>query len=244
MLVRFPVDEVSMQTIDKIEADPDVRELLSILLDRKNKDFHNYGSIICFCYKEEDLTSLQSHKTLPKKVRTWIKRKSFERDDTYIKFFKHLFSLYSSVSQTYEGWDRLGKIRSIFPESYIYSRVRDRYASRPGSEVRRECYVVVDGWDSRIDRKSQEGQKIDIGAWDPVEQRGEIYEAKVKAYLKEKEHQLDFLETIRKVSKKRLDVILASFAPKQVVLDHLKNFFPNRKISNINVFGIDELENL
>ncbi len=244
MRVEFPVDERSLRYIGSLEDDPDTKAIISILLDKRSEDFHNYASIICFCYKEVDLINLPEVKHLPKKVKAWIKRKSFERDETYLKFFTHLFSLYSSFSQTYQGWDRLGKFRSVFPESYVYHRVVDRHGTRPDTVVRRECYVVINGWDSRSERTKKEGQKLDVGMWDGVEQKGKVFETKVKAYIKEKEHQLNLLETIRDVSKKRIDVILASFAPKKVVLKHLESFFPGRDLSKINIFGIDELQNL
>jgi hypothetical protein len=244
MHVEFPTDERSLKYIEALGDDPDIKAILSILLDKRSEDFHNYASIICFCYREDDLINLPEVKHLPKKVKAWVKRKSFEHDATYLKFFTHLFSLYSSFSQTYEGWDRLGKFRSLFPESYVYHRLMDRYGSRPEVVVSRECYVVINGWDSRRQRTKKQGQKIDVGMWDRAEQKGKAFEAKVKAYISEKEHQLDFLETIREVSKKRIDVILASFAPKEVVLSHLKSFFPKRDISKINIFGIDELKNL
>jgi hypothetical protein len=242
--VEFPVDERSLRYIESLEDDPDMKAILSILLDKRSEDFHNYASIICFCYKEDDLVSLLDVKNLPKKVKAWVKRKSFERDETYLRFFTHIFSLYSSFSQTYEGWDRLGKFRSVFPEYYVYRRLSDKYAPRPEVVVRRECYVVIDGWDTRKDRTKKQGQKVDVAMWDEAEQKGKVFEAKVKAYIKEKEHQLELLETIRDVSNKRIDIILASFAPKQVVLKHLKSFFPRRDLSKINIFGIDELKNL
>lgn len=245
MDVQFPVDERSLRYIETLEADPDIQAILAILLDRRKKDdFYHYASIICFCYREEDLINIMDVKHLPKKVKAWIKRMSFENDPTYLLFFKHLFSLYSSFAQTYQGWDKLGKYRSIFPESYIFHRVKERYTDKPGSTVERECFIIIDGWDSRIQRTREEGQKVDIGAWDPNEERGEVYEAKVKMYIKEKEHQLDFLETIREVSRKRIDVSLASFAPKKVIFQHLKSFFPGRDLSQINILGIEELQML
>ncbi len=222
---------------------PDIKAILTILLKNK-KDFHNYASIICFCYKEDDLINLPDVKHLPRKVKSWIKKMSFDNDPTYIQFFKHLFSLYSSFSQTYEGWDKLGKHRSLFPETYIYYMVKEKYAARANSIVARECYVVINGWDSRIDRSKAAGQKVDVAAWDMESQRGEAYEAKVKIYIKEKEHQLEFLETIRAISEKKIDVFLASFAPKGVVLQQLKSFFPGRDLSQINILGIDELQNM
>ncbi|MBI5287003.1 MAG: hypothetical protein HY878_05370 [Deltaproteobacteria bacterium] len=245
MYVQFPVDERSRGYIEELERDPDIQVILSILLDKRKKDdFSHYASIICFCYKEEDLINIMDVKHLPKKVKVWVKRMSFESDPTYLTFFKHLFSLYSSFVQTYQGWDKLGKYRSIFPEVYIFHRVKDRYVSKPNSIVERECFIVIDNWDSRIHRTREEGQKVDAGAWDPDEERGEVYEAKVKMYIKEKEHQLEFLETIKERSKGSIDVFLASFAPKQVMLKHLKSFFPDRDMSRINLVGIDELRNL
>lgn len=244
MHVEFPVDEKSLRYIESLEDDPDTKALLSILLAKRGEDFHNYASIICFCYRESDLVNLAEVKHLPKKVKAWIKRKSFERDETYLKFFTHLFSLYSSFSQTYQGWDRLGKFRSVFPESYVYHRMMERHGDCPGTVVSRECYVVINGWDTRKARTRKEGQKVDVGMWNSREEKGKAFETKVKAYIKEKEHQLDLLETIRDVSKKRIDVVLASFAPKDVVLKHLKSFFPRRDLSRINIFGIDEIENL
>ncbi len=244
MKVEFPVDERSLRYIESLEEDPDIKAILTILLDKRTGDFYNYASIICFCYREEDLVNLPDVRHLPRKVKAWIKRKSFENDPTYLKFFKHLFSLYSSFKQTYTGWDRLGKYRSVFPESYIYHRMLDRYSTQKDVKVARECYVVIDDWDSRVNRTRKEGQKVDVGVWNPTEQRGEVFEAKVKVYIKEKEHQLEFLETIRKVSNKRIDVFLASFAPKSVILNHLKSFFPGRDLSQIGILGINELQNL
>jgi hypothetical protein len=213
-------------------------------LDKRKQDFHNYASIICFCYKEEDLINLPDVKYLPYKVKAWIKRKSFDHDTNYLTFFKHLFSLYSGFVQTYEGWDKLGKHRSVIPESYVYHRIKERYASKLEVKVERECFVVIDGWSSQRDRTKDEGQKIDIGVWNCIAQHGEAYEVKVKVYIKEKEHQLEFLETIRKLSNKKVDVFLASFAPKHVILQHLKSFFPGRDLSQINILGVDELQNL
>ena len=244
MNVDFPVDERFLRYIEAIEDDPDIKAIISILLDKRKQDFYNYASLICFCYKEEDLINLPDVKHLPEKVKAWIKRKSLDHDPAYITFFKHLFSLYSGFVQTYEGWDKLGKHRSVIPESYIYHRIKERYASRPDVKVERECFVVIDGWDSRINRTKAEGQKIDAGVWDEAAQHGEVYEVKVKVYIKRKEHQLEFLEMIRRLSNKKLDVFLASFAPKQVVLQHLKSFFPGRDMSQINVLGVDELQNL
>lgn len=227
-----------------MEDDPDIKAIISILLEKRKEDFYNYASIVCFCYKEEDLINLPDVKHLPNRVKAWIKRKSFDQDTEYIIFFKHLFSLYSGFVQNYEGWDKLGKHRSVIPEAYIYHRTKERYAGKPGAKVERECFVVIDGWDSRRNRTKDEGQKVDVAVWDGPAQHGEVYEVKVKVYIKEKEHQLEFLETIRKVSNKRIDVILASFAPKHVVLQHLKTFFPGRDLSQINIFGVDELQNL
>ena len=244
MNVKFPVDERALHRVESLEADPDVQAILSILLSKKGRDFYNYASIICFCYKEEDLINLSDVKHLPNKVKSWIKRMSFENDPAYLTFFKHLFSLYSSFSQTYSGWDKLGKYRSIFPEVYIYKRIKDKYVSKPSSVVERECFVVIDDWDSRVNRGKMEGQKIDVGAWDPSSQKGEAYEAKVKIYIKEKIHQIEFLEKIKEVSEGRIEVYLASFAPRHVILQHLKSFFPGKDLSRINILGIDELQNL
>ncbi len=244
MHVDFPVDEKALRFIESLESDPDVRALLSILLERRGKDFYNYASIICFCYREEDLMNLPDVKHLPRKVKSWIKRMSFEKDRTYLHFFKHLFSLYSSFSQTEKGWEELGKFRSVFPESYIYHRMKEKYASRKRAIVRRECFVVIDGWDSRVHRTKEEGQKIDVGTWDPDVERGECFECKVKIYIKEKEHQLEFLETIKEISKGRLSVYLASFAPKRVVLNQLRSFFPGRDLSKITILGLEEISNL
>ncbi|MBI3399202.1 MAG: hypothetical protein HY026_08260 [Deltaproteobacteria bacterium] len=244
MRVDFPIDERSLRYVESMEDDPDIKAIISILLDKQKEDFYNYASIICFCYREEDLINLPDIKHLPHKVKAWIKRKSFDRDPTYFTFFKHLFSLYSGFVQTYEGWDKLGKHRSVIPEAYIYHRTKERYASKPAVKVERECFVVIDGWDSRIHRSKEVGQKVDIGVWDDAAQHGEVYEVKVKMYIKEKEHQLEFIETIRKVSSRRIDVFLASFAPKHVVLHHLRTFFPGRNLDQINVLGVDELQNL
>lgn len=244
MKVDFPADERSLRYIETMEDDPDIKAIISILLDKRKQDFHNYASIICFCYKEEDLINLPDVRHLPEKVKAWIKRKSFDNDPAYITFFKHLFSLYSGFVQTYEGWDKLGKHRSVIPESYVYHRTKERYASKPQVKIERECFVVMDGWDSRKARTKNQGQKVDVGVWDDAAQHGEVYEVKVKVYIKEKEHQLEFLETIRKLSDKKIDVFLASFAPKHVVLQHLKIFFPGRDLSQINILGVEELQNL
>src|SRR3989344_1928850 len=202
-----------------MEDDPDIKAVISILLDKRKEDFYNYASIVCFCYREQDLMNLPNVRHIPDKVKAWIKRKSFDQDPAYFTFFKHLFSLYSGFVQTYEGWDKLGKYRSVIPESYVYHRMREKYASRP--EV-----------------------KVEVGVWDDIAQRGEVYEVKVKVYIKQKEHQLKFLEIIRKLSNKKVNVFLASFAPKNVVLQHLKAFFPGRDLSQINIMGVDELRNL
>lgn len=244
MHVEFPVDERSLRYVESMENDPDINAIISILLDKRKEDFHNYASIICFCYKEEDLVNLPDVKHLPNKVKAWIKRKSFDQDSAYFTFFKHLFSLYSGFVQTYEGWDKLGKRRSVIPEAYIYHRLKDKYSGRPEIKVQRECFVVIDEWDSRIHRTKDEGHKVDVGMWDYVAQSGEVYEVKVKVYIKEKEHQLAFLETIRKMSNGKIIVFLASFAPKHVVLHHLKIFFPGRDLSQISILGVDELQNL
>ncbi len=244
MHVGFPVDERSLRHIEAMENDPDINAIISILLNKRKEDFYNYASIICFCYKEEDLINLPDVRHLPNKVKAWIKRKSFDQDLSYFTFFKHLFSLYSGFVQTYEGWDRLGKHRSVIPEAYVYHRTKERHASKPLIKVARECFVVINGWDSRINRTKEEGQKVDLGVWDDEAQHGEVYEVKVKVYIKEKEHQLEFLETIRKVSEKRIDCFLASFAPKHVVIQQLKSFFPGRDLSQINILGVDDLQNL
>ncbi|HHL39123.1 MAG TPA: hypothetical protein ENJ37_01315 [Deltaproteobacteria bacterium] len=244
MNVEFPVDEKSLRYIESLEGDPDISAILQILLDKKNADFHNYASIICFCYKEEDLANLMDVKHLPRKVKAWIKRKSFDNDPTYLKFFRHLYALYSSFQQTYEGWDKLGKYRSLFPESYVYHKLLDKYSDIKDAVVSRECYIVIDGWDSRVDRSRKEGQKMDAAAWDRGAQSGEVYEAKVKVYIKDKEHQLEFLEKIHEVSEGRICAVLASFAPKRVVLNHLRSFFPGRDLSRICIYGIDELQKM
>ena len=103
---------------------------------------------------------------------------------------------------------------------------------------------MINDWDTRRDRSKDQGQKIDIGAWDPDKEVGQCYECKVKFYMKEKEHQLKFLEDIRDHSLGKIHVFLASFAPKKVLLRQLMNFFPGRDLSKINIFGIDELKNL
>ena len=244
MHVEFPVDEKSLRYIETMEDDPDIKAVISILLDKRKEDFYNYASIVCFCYREQDLMNLPDVRHIPDKVKAWIKRKSFDQDPVYFTFFKHLFSLYSGFVQTYEGWDKLGKYRSVIPESYVYHRMREKYASRPEVKVERECFVVIDEWDSRTHRAKAEGQKVDVGVWDDIAQRGEVYEVKVKVYIKQKEHQLKFLEIIRKLSNKKINVFLASFAPKNVVLQHLKAFFPGRDLSQINIMGVDELRNL
>lgn len=244
MYVDFPVDGKALRFIESIESDPDVKALLSILLERRGKDFYNYASLICFCYREEDLMNLPDVKHLPRKVKAWIKRMSFEKNTTYLHFFKHLFSLYSSFSQTEKGWEKLGKFRSVFPESYIYHRIKEKYASRKRAIVRRECFVVIDGWDSRINRTKEEGQKIDVGAWDPDAQQGECFECKVKIYIKEKKHQLEFLKLIKELSKGRLEVYLASFAPRRVVMNQLKGFFPGMDLSGIRIIGLEEIQEL
>lgn len=244
MNVEFPVDVKSLHYIESLEKDPDIQALLSILLNKKGRDFYNYASIICFCYREEDLINITDVKHLPNKVKSWVKRMSFENDPTYLTFFKHLFSLYSSFKQTYAGWDKLGKYRSLFPEVYIYRRMKDKYGSKSECVVERECFVVIGDWDSRIHRTKIEGQKVDVGAWDPLAQRGEVFEAKVKIYIKEKLHQLEFLEKIAAESKGRIKIHLASFAPKAVILQQLKSFFPDKDMTKINILGIEELQNL
>ena len=244
MRVDFPVDERSEKFLRELESDVDVTAINTILLSKRGEDFYNYASIICFCFKEKDLIDLDSVKTLPEKVKIWAKKKMIENDPTFLDFFKHLFSLYSSFSQTEEGLSILGKRRSLFPEIYVYQRVKEVYAYRLKSIVRRDCYVVIEAWNTRRDRAREEGQKIDIGAWDPEKESGQCYECKVKFYLKEKEHQLQFLEEIRRHSQGKIDVFLASFAPKKVILRQLMSFFPGRELSKINIFGIDELKNL
>ena len=182
--------------------------------------------------------------TLPEKVKIWAKKKMLENDPTFMDFFKHLFSLYSSFPQTEEGLSILGKRRSLFPEIYLFHRIKENYSYNPKNIVRRDCYVIIDGWDSRQNRTKVDGQKIDIGAWDPEKETGQCYECKVKFYMKEKEHQLNFLEAIRERSEGKINVFLASFAPKRIILRQLQSFFPGHDLSKINIFGIDELKNL
>jgi len=244
MQVDFPVDERSEHLLRELESDVDVDAIISLLLSRRGEDFYNYASIICFCFKEQDLIDITSVQTLPEKVKIWAKKKMLEKDPTFLDFFRHLFSLYSSFSQTEEGLSILGKRRSLFPEIYVYHRIRDRYFHSLRGIVRRDCYVVIDNWDTRRDRMPEEGQKIDIGAWDPEKEIGQCYECKVKFYIKEKEHQLEFLEAIREHSRGKIHVFLASFAPKKVIIRQLMKFFPHRDLSRINIFGIDELKNL
>ncbi len=243
MFVSFPVDERALRYMESIESDPDVQAILSILLSKSGEEFYNYASIICFCYREEDLSSIEATRHLPPRVKAWVKRKSFERDETYMKFFTHLFALYSSFPQTYEGWDRLGKFRSIFPESYIYRKMLQHHGNRKDVLISRECFVVIDEWDSRK-RSKEEGQKVDVALWDRTREQGMVFETKVKVYIKEKEHQLELLDTINRVSQGRITTVLASFAPKHVVLSHLREFFPGRDLSRITLFGVDELGNL
>lgn len=131
-----------------------------------------------------------------------------------------------------------------YSQRHIYKRIKEKHASKAGSIVERECFVVIDNWDSRINRTKMDGQKVDVGAWDQSSQRGEVYEAKVKIYIKEKWHQIEFLEEIEEISKGRVKAYLASFAPKSVVHQQLRNFFPDRDLSKINILGIDELQNL
>ena len=69
MHVEFPVDERSLRYVESMENDPDINAIISILLDKRKEDFHNYASIICFCYKEEDLVNLPDVKHLPNKVK-------------------------------------------------------------------------------------------------------------------------------------------------------------------------------
>ncbi len=244
MRVEFPVDEKSERYLKELEEDEDISAINSFLLSKRGEDFSNYASIICFCFKEKDLIDLSSVTTLPENVKIWAKKKMLENDPTFLEFFKHLFSLYSSFSQTEEGLSILGKRRSLFPEIYVYQRVKEVYAYRLKSIVRRDCYVVIEDWNTRRDRTREEGQKIDIGAWDPEKESGQCYECKVKFYIKEKEHQLEFLEEIRRHSQGKIDVFLASFAPKKVIIRQLMSFFPGRDLGKINIFGIDELKNL
>ncbi len=244
MRVEFPVDERSERFLKELESDVDVSAIISILLSKKAEDFSNYASIICFCFKEKDLIDLNSVTTLPEKVKIWAKKKMLENDPAFMDFFKHLFSLYSSFSQTEEGLSILGKRRSLFPEIYVYHRLKALYAYSPENTVVRDCYVVVDNWDTRRDRTAEEGQKIDVGTWDPQKESGQCFECKVKFYIKEKEHQLRFLEEIRDHSLGKIHVFLASFAPKKIIVRQLVSFFPGRDLSKINIFGIDELKNL
>ena len=244
MKVDFPVDERSKKFLTELESDEDVTAINSILLSKRGEDFSNYASIICFCFKEKDLMDLNGVTTLPERVKIWAKKKMLENDDLYMTFFKHLFSLYSSYSQTEEGLSILGKKRSLFPEVYLYHRIKELYSYNENNIVRRDCYVVINDWNTRRDRSRDEGQKIDVGAWDPDKETGQCYECKVKFYIKEKEHQLKFLEDIRDHSLGKIHVFLASFAPKKVLLRQLMNFFPGRDLSKINIFGIDELKNL
>lgn len=244
MRVDFPVDERSERFLRELESDVDVSAIITILLSKKAEDFSNYASIICFCFKEKDLIDLNSVTTLPDKVKIWAKKKMLENDPAFMDFFKHLFSLYSSFSQTEEGLSILGKRRSLFPEIYVYNRLKALYAYSPENTVRRDCYVVIDNWDTRRDRTVEEGQKIDVGTWDPEKESGQCFECKVKFYIKEKEHQLRFLEAIRDHSLGKIHVFLASFAPKKIIVRQLMSFFPGRDLSKINIFGIDELKNL
>ena len=244
MKVDFPVDERSEKFLRELESDEDVTAINAILLSKRGDDFSNYASIICFCFKEKDLMDLNSVTTLPESVKIWAKRKMLENDDLFQTFFKHLFSLYSSYSQTEEGLSILGKKRSLFPEVYLYHRIKELYSYSENNIVRRDCYVVINDWNTRRDRSREEGQKIDIGAWDPDKEAGQCYECKVKFYIKEKVHQLKFLEDIRDHSLGKIHVFLASFAPKKVLLRQLMNFFPGRDLSKINIFGIEELKNL
>ena len=102
---------------------------------------------------------------------------------------------------------------------------------------------MINDWDTRRDRAKDQGQKIDIGAWDLTRKLVNVMNV-VKFYMKEKEHQLKFLEDIRDHSWERFMCSLQSFAPKKVLLRQLMNFFPGRDLSKINIFGIDELKNL
>ena len=244
MRVNFPTDERSEKFLHELEADSDISAINAILLSKRSEDFHNYASIICFCFKEKDLMDFDRVETLPEKVKIWAKKKMFENDPIFMEFFKHLFSLYSSFSQTEEGLSILGKRRSLFPEIYVYHMVKDLYSYNKKNIVRRDCYVVIEDWDTRRDRHRDEGQKIDVGAWDPEKENGQCYECKVKFYIKEKEHQLKFLEAIREHSQGKINVFLASFAPKKIIIRQLMSFFPGRDMSKINIFGIEELKNL
>ncbi len=244
MRVDFPVDERSEKFLRDLESDIDVSAINSILLTKRGEDFYNYASIICFCFKEKDLIDFDSVRTLPKKVKIWAKKKMLEGDPAFMKFFKHLFSLYSGFSQTEEGLSILGKRRSLFPEFYVYHRIKELFSHSNKNIVRRDCYVVIEDWDTRLDRTGKEGQKIDVGAWDLDRESGQCYECKVKFYIKEKEHQLAFLEAIRDHSQGKIHVFLASFAPKKIILRQLMRFFPGRDLSKINIFGVDELKNL
>lgn len=244
MRVEFPIDERSENFLRELEEDEDISAINTFLLSKRGEDFANYASIICFCFKEKDLMDINSVNTLPEKIKTWAKKMMLVNDPDFMDFFKHLFSLYSSFSQTEEGLSMLGKRRSLFPEIYLYHRIKENYSYNPKNIVKRDCYVIIDSWDTRRNRKRNEGQKIDIGAWDPEKETGQCYECKVKFYMKEKEHQLRFLESIRERSRNKIHVFLASFAPKKVILRQLLTFFPGRDFSKINIFGIDELKNL
>lgn len=244
MRVEFPVDERSEKFLRELEEDEDISAIITFLLSKRGEDFANYASIICFCFKEKDLMDINSVNTLPEKIKTWAKKMMLGNDPDFMDFFKHLFSLYSSFSQTEEGLSMLGKRRSLFPEIYLYHRIKENYSYNPKNIVKRDCFVIIDNWDTRRSRKSNEGKKIDIGAWDPEKETGQCYECKVKFYMKEKEHQLKFLEAIRERSNGKIHVFLASFAPKKVILRQLHSFFPGRDFSKINIFGIDELKNL
>ena len=114
MKVDFPVDKRSEKLLQELESDEDVMAINSILLSKRGDDFSNYASIICFCFKEKDLMDLNSVTTMPDRVKIWAKKKMLENDSLFMTFFKHLFSLYSSYSQTEEGLSILGKKRSLF----------------------------------------------------------------------------------------------------------------------------------
>src|SRR4030065_1817590 len=135
MRVDFPVDERSEKFLRELESDVDVTAINTILLSKRGEDFYNYASIICFCFKEKDLIDLDSDETLPEKVKIWAKKKMLDNDPTFLEFFKHLFSLYSSFSQREEGLSILGKRRSLFPEIYLYHRIRGLYSYNPKNIV-------------------------------------------------------------------------------------------------------------
>src|SRR4030067_3657684 len=159
MKVYFPVDERSKEFLRELESDEDVAAINSILLSKRGEDFSNYASIICFCFKEKDLMDINGVTTLPERVKIWVKKKMMENDDLYMTFFKHLFSLYSSYSQTEEGLSILGKKRSLFPEVYLSHRIKGLHSYNPKNIVSRDCYVVINDWDTRRDRAKDQGKK-------------------------------------------------------------------------------------